>query len=87
MGVLMIFHLRNFNSGVLFSQPELSYVLIKPEEYHRFDTEEVDKDDLSDESSRNSAEEEVDSENFDNAIKDPAPVNDSLNISNNSSEV
>ena len=48
----MLFHLMNFKHGSLFaSSEELPYALVKPGEYHRFDTAEVDAHSLADKSS------------------------------------
>ena len=51
MGVLMYFHFANFRQGGLFSSnndEELAYASIMPEEFYRFDTDEVDKHSLTD---------------------------------------
>ena len=53
MGVLMVFHCINFSNGRLFTQKEVeepSYASVMPGEYHRFDTEEVDAESVSDRS-------------------------------------
>ena len=51
MGVLMYFHRTNFKQGSLFATEELAYISIKPNEFHRFDTESVDDHSLGDRSS------------------------------------
>ena len=52
IGVLMAFHVANFNHGTLFRTQEkvVSYIAIGPEEFHRFDTQEVENVNLADES-------------------------------------
>ena len=48
MGVLMGFHFVNFNSdSSLLSDREQSFALIPPEEFSRFDTEEIETRDRS----------------------------------------
>ena len=54
MGVLMYFHFTHFRQGGLFSsreEEELAYVTIMPHELHRFDTDEVDANSVTDRSS------------------------------------
>ena len=55
MGVLMVFHFKNFKQGSLFkSRKEVkedpTYASVMLGEYHRFDTKEVDANSLADQS-------------------------------------
>ena len=74
MGVLMIFHLKNFSQGSLLSSQdneERPYASIFLGEYHRFDTEEVDAESLAYRSSYTLE----DSEHRDTVTKDgQAPI-------------
>ena len=54
MGVLMAFHYVNFKNGSLLKEDEQegsTYASIMPNEYHRFDTDEVDAHSMDENSS------------------------------------
>ena len=53
MGVLMLFHCKNFSEGSLFKtrrEEETPYASIMPDEYYRFATEEVYAESLTEQS-------------------------------------
>ena len=49
MGILMVFHFKNFKHGsLLASQDEPSYATVRLSEYHRFTSEEINAVNLAD---------------------------------------